>query len=83
MTDWLEQCKIKIVPEEKLTEKARWEPDKNYPLSQKRAWVENVTFSLKALASGSRQVTLTGRKKKHFSSYKAHSSALLTAFHTD
>lgn len=37
VTDWLEQCKIKIVPEDKVTEKARWDSDKNYLLSQKRA----------------------------------------------
>ena len=44
VTDWLEQYKIKSVPEEKVTEKARWEPDKNCPLSQKRAWVEMSPF---------------------------------------
>lgn len=36
MTDWLEQCKIKIAPEDKVTGKARWESDWNCLLSVKR-----------------------------------------------
>lgn len=36
VTDWLEQCKIKIVPEDKITEEVRWESLYNCLLSQER-----------------------------------------------
>ena len=71
VNDWLEQCKIKIAPEDKVTEKARWEPDKTRALSQKRAWVEMSPFHsrhwLQALAKSHR---LRKEKKSSFPAIK-------------